>query len=213
MSKVKNENYIHIGGWMINELHLKGNELLVYACIFGFSQTENQSFTGSLKYLADWANCTKQGILKNLKSLLEKGLITKKEYEKNGVKFCEYRAMEFNGIKHSLTDSIKQSLPNNIEEEIIEKENKKKGQFVSPTYEEVKAYANERGRIDLASKFYEYYSLSNWIDKNGKPVKGWKNKFNTWIMNNPIKQAPNSDYVAGSSGYTLYACDIGEVKL
>ena len=28
MSEVKNENYISIQGWMVNELNLKGNELL-----------------------------------------------------------------------------------------------------------------------------------------------------------------------------------------
>ena len=40
--KIKNENYVLIQGWMINELKLKGNELLIYALIYGFSQAENQ---------------------------------------------------------------------------------------------------------------------------------------------------------------------------
>ena len=35
---VKNENYLVIQGWMITELKLKGNELLIYAIIYGFSQ-------------------------------------------------------------------------------------------------------------------------------------------------------------------------------
>ena len=39
---VKNENYLVIQGWMIAELKLKGNELLIYAIIYGFSQN-NQS--------------------------------------------------------------------------------------------------------------------------------------------------------------------------
>ena len=37
---------------MITELELKGNELLVYAIINGFSQSEDQEFSGSLSYLA-----------------------------------------------------------------------------------------------------------------------------------------------------------------
>ena len=120
---IKNENYITIQGFMVNELHLKGNELLVYAIIFGFSQSKDQRFTGSLQYLAEWTNSTKQGVLKNLKSLLEKGYIVKEEKLLKGVKFCEYYTTEFNGvlnkveqgIKQSLTEDIKQSLPNNID--------------------------------------------------------------------------------------------------
>lgn len=121
-SKVNRDNYIVIQGWMLADLKLKGNELIVYACIYGFSQAENQVFNGSLQYLADWTNSTKQGVIKNLKSLEEKGYIVKNEKYINGVKFCEYYATKFNrelnnvegGIKQSLTGGTKQSLPNNI---------------------------------------------------------------------------------------------------
>ena len=52
-SKVQKDNYIVIQGWMIEDLKLKGNELIIYAIIYGFSQTEGQLFNGSLQYLAD----------------------------------------------------------------------------------------------------------------------------------------------------------------
>ena len=121
-SKVNPANYIAIQGWMVTELNLKGNELIIYACIYGFTQEENQVFTGSLQYLADWTNSTKQGVSKNLKSLVEKGLLIKRDNIVNGVKFCEYRATKFNGVlnkieypmQQSLTGGIKQSLNNNI---------------------------------------------------------------------------------------------------
>ena len=57
--------YINIQAWMRTELDLKGNDLLVYAIIYGFSQDGDSKFSGSLQYLADWCGCTKQGILKN----------------------------------------------------------------------------------------------------------------------------------------------------
>ena len=129
MSKVKNENYIVVQGFMVKELKLKGNELLIYSIIYGFSQTENQRFTGGLQYLADWTNSTKQGVIKNLKSLVEKGYIIKEDKIINGVKFCEYHSTELNtvlnkveqgikqsliGGKQSLKEGIKQSLNNNI---------------------------------------------------------------------------------------------------
>ena len=187
MSKVKNENYIYIAGWMVNELHLKGNELLVYACIFGFSQAENQTFSGSLQYLADWTNSTKQGVIKNLKSLIEKGLIEKKETTINGVKFCEYHVTEFNGvlnivewgIKQSLTGGIKQSLPNN--KDIDNKEDikvDKKG-FVPPTLEEVKAYCKERGNNVNPETWFDFYTANGWkVGRN--QMKDWKASIRYW---------------------------------
>lgn len=92
-SRVLNDNYITIQGFMINDLKLKNNELLIYAIIYGFSQAENQTFSGSLQYLADWTNSTKQGVQKNIKSLLEKGLLVKTDKIINGIKFCEYSAI------------------------------------------------------------------------------------------------------------------------
>lgn len=136
MSKVKDENFISISGWMVTRLGLKGNELLVYAIIYGFSQDDETRFTGSLQYLADWTNSTKQSCIKCLKSLAEKGYITKYEKIVNGVKFCEYQAFKpksmvvnkveqgskqsSHGIKQSLTGGIKQSLPNILDNNTLD---------------------------------------------------------------------------------------------
>lgn len=105
-------NYVTIQGWMRTELDLKGNDLLVYAIIYGFSQTAEQKFTGGLQYIADWCGATKQGILKNLSHLLDMGLIEKTESYINNVKVVEYRSTEFNSIKQSLM-GVKQSLIKN----------------------------------------------------------------------------------------------------
>ena len=146
MNNVKDGNYILIQSWMISDLKLKGNELLIYAIIYGFSQTNGTAFTGSLQYLADWTNSTKQGILKNLKSLMEKGLVKKvgENLQKQRVFYKAYRVLnkidqstkfnsedidqstEFNGTgKQSSIDqstkfngTVKQSLPNNIDNNI-----------------------------------------------------------------------------------------------
>lgn len=117
-NKVNRDNYIVVQGWMVTELGLKGNELIIYALIYGFSQAENQVFSGSLQYLADWTNCTKQGVIKTLKSLIEKGYIVKNEKLINSVKFCEYYATKFNGVLNKVEYPIKQSLPNNIKNNI-----------------------------------------------------------------------------------------------
>lgn len=131
---IKNENYITIQGWMINELHLKGNDLMVYAIIYGFSQEENSWFTGSRQYLADWCNSTIRGIQKNLQSLIDKGLIIKEDMVINNVKFCKYKAVsEFYtgeksspGVVNNVPGGRELSSPNNIDNNIIKKEKEKK---------------------------------------------------------------------------------------
>lgn len=84
------ERYVVVLEFMRRDLQLKGNELLVYAIIYGFSQEREQGFDGSLRYLQDWTGATKQGVLKNLDSLIERKLIKKAEEIKNGVKRCKY---------------------------------------------------------------------------------------------------------------------------
>ena len=91
MSAVRDNNFFVVHGWMINRLGLKGNELQVYAIIYGFSQAEGTEFTGNLQYLADWTNATRRTALNSLQSLVEKGLLLKEDVYNNGVKACKYR--------------------------------------------------------------------------------------------------------------------------
>ena len=43
--EIKKESFFTIQAFMVNELKLKGNELLIYAIIFGFSQIEGIGFS------------------------------------------------------------------------------------------------------------------------------------------------------------------------
>ena len=183
-SKVKRENYITVQGFMLTDLKLKGNELLIYACIYGFSQTENQVFNGGLQYLADWVNSTKQSVIKCLKSLEEKGYIIKKEKYINGVKSCEYYTTELNTllnkveypIKQSLAGGTKQSLTNNIEldklldniKEIVGYLNAKLGTRYLP--------ANEKTQRLITARFNENrkYTVADFKEVIDKKVKEWK---------------------------------------
>lgn len=90
---MKDDNYIVIQGFMRNRLNLKGNELMVYALIYGFSQDGESAFTGSVGYIAGWIGATKQTVHNTLKSLVDKGLLNKQEEYRNGIKFCTYRSV------------------------------------------------------------------------------------------------------------------------
>lgn len=75
--KVTSDNYITISGWMRTELGLKGNELMVYAIIYGFTQANNQVYYEGLQYLSDWIGANERTVRRALDSLMEKGLISK----------------------------------------------------------------------------------------------------------------------------------------
>lgn len=98
---IDNKSYIHIWWWMINELELKGNDLLVYAIIYSFTNgTKDHYFNWSLNYLAEWTNSTERGIQKNLKNLIEKWYIKKEETSLYNVKIIRYRT-KFQGVEQS----------------------------------------------------------------------------------------------------------------
>ena len=93
MSKVKDQNFFVIHGWMLNQLELKGNELLIYALIYGFSQDGESKFRGSLAYISDFAGCSKSTCSSALNSLVEKGYIVRVTDVVNGVTFNKYSAV------------------------------------------------------------------------------------------------------------------------
>lgn len=74
---ISDGNYITIQGWMRTELNLSGNELIVYAIIYGFSQNKQGEFTGSAQYLADWVGCTKRTVTTILRKFVDEELVKK----------------------------------------------------------------------------------------------------------------------------------------
>jgi hypothetical protein len=202
---VNEKSFITIQAFMVNDLHLKGNELLVYAIIYGFSQDGESEFTGSLQYLADWTNSTQQGVLKALKSLLQKQLILKNEKRNGFIKYCTYKTTEtkFNGneplnkvespAKQSLIDdetkfngAIKQSLSNNLNDNINDKLEDnikvKQTRFVKPSISEIQEYCNERKNNINAEKFFNHYESNGWMVGRNK-MKDWKASVRTWEQN------------------------------
>lgn len=86
--------YIVIQDWMISDLQLKGNELLTYALIYGFSQDGESEFKGSLKYISKFLGVSKSTAQRNLENLANRGVIEKRVEEISGVKFNRYIAHE-----------------------------------------------------------------------------------------------------------------------
>ena len=81
MGKVKDDSNFQIYGWMVTQLKLKGNELLIYAIIYSFSQNNNGDgiFNASTAYLCEWTSLSKRSVIDGLFSLTERNLIIKVE--------------------------------------------------------------------------------------------------------------------------------------
>lgn len=136
----------------------------------------------------NWYALTEKGnaIFKNVKSILP---------------ICEMESCNMgNGLPRNVKPipDINTNNKTQIENTNINKQNSTKKQ---PTYQEVLEYAKERGREDLAKKFYDYYTAMEWTDKDGKKVLRWKGKFITWENRNPvINKKGNSD----GKDYSIY---------
>lgn len=88
---IKDENHIVIHGWMVNQLKLKGNELLIYALIYGFSQDEESEFYGSRNYISQWCNVSTKTVTNVLKNLTSKNLIIRTENFIENICLVSYR--------------------------------------------------------------------------------------------------------------------------
>ena len=70
------------------------------------------------------------------------------------------------------------------EKDILDKSNiSKKKNFVPPTLEECKAYAETKGYDIDVEQFFDYYDSADWHDSKGNKVKNWKQRMTTWKGN------------------------------
>lgn len=74
---MQTESYVVLRPFMVEELGLKGSELVAYALIYGFSQDGESWFAGSAQYVADWCGITRRNAINVLQKLTDKGLVEK----------------------------------------------------------------------------------------------------------------------------------------
>ncbi len=82
--RLNQDSYIQIEPFMVVNLKLSGNSLIIYAAIYGITVNKGV-FYGSINYLAQWCNCSDRSVILCLNSLLKKGLIRKKKTSKGNV--------------------------------------------------------------------------------------------------------------------------------
>ena len=113
--------YYTVQAWMVNDLELHGNELALYAIIYGFSQDGRSEFSGSISYIMEWLGCSRPTATKAIAALVNKGLIEKKQ-STNGIDTNAYKAVlpapvgskeTLPGVVKNFSGGSKESLHNN----------------------------------------------------------------------------------------------------
>lgn len=197
-TRVKEENFICIQGWMISKLNLKGNDLLVYAIIYGYSQDGSSCFSGGLQYLADWVNGTKRGVQKNLDNLESKGLIQKESYMADGISTVKYKCNPIVLSKCGQDDYEKESKENNNfgEESNKEKPEKEKNNKNEERGVEQSSIGVEQSSIECGTGFHggiEQSSIGCGTEFHGSIEQSSTNNINIINQKNNIKDTSLGD--------------------
>lgn len=119
---IRNDNYYIIQGWMQNELKLKGNELRVYAIIYGFSQNGESEFRGSINYISEFLDVSYKTVCRTLASLTAKGYVNKSIYNSSQGSANGYSCVPLDEIKATKEEKEQadvKALINHILDEII----------------------------------------------------------------------------------------------
>lgn len=90
---MKEDRFIVLHEWMWRALGLVGNDLIVYAMVYGFSQQGEGSYHGSVRALPTWTGLPLNTAIRALQRLTDMGLITKTDWiDDNNQKRCMYQA-------------------------------------------------------------------------------------------------------------------------
>lgn len=173
-SKAQKDAFYTVYGWMIDRLGLKGNELMTYAIIYGYSHHGQGYFYGGIAYIQKMCgNVTKQTVITTLHELCKKNLIIAGRESPGEIK--EYRVNpEYEGVdgkspddkeepeqkenieeKNSKKD--KKSEENELVEKVVECLNKTTGKRYRATSESVRSHI--LARIREGATFEEFQEV------------------------------------------------------
>ena len=199
MAKLSNTDGFHIHGWMVNELHLCGGDLLAFALVHQFSKSDAGIYKGNTSYLSSWTGWTDKTSRSHLSRLVKMGLLEEVRGRESNSPFCYYKLASGFYEKHPVifTESpgknipdhpvkISESTPQKLPGEYNNKNRKENNTTpIIPSIEQVTEHARQKGFADpegFASYYVEYNDNRGWIAANGKPIIGWKNNINNnWM--------------------------------
>lgn len=192
---LSNTDGFHLYGWMVNELHLEGGDLITFALVYTFTQSHAGIYKGNTAYLSAWTGWSTRCSRQHLAKLAEMGLIEEQRGTKDGTPYCYYSLGKnfIDAMKkfHSAYEKNDTPPMKNFQGRIEKKEEKQ--ELIPPTPQEVTKYASERGFRDpagFAATFVAYYEAAHWCKKDGSKIRNWRQAVITWEANNKNRVFP-----------------------
>ena len=111
------DQFIIIYPWMVEELKLTGNRLVIFAIIYGFSRNGDW-FQGSISFLCKRSGMVEKSVRNVLKGLCEDRLLERRERPHKGMKYVDYRAItlgkNYRGGTVKITEGGRYFLPTKV---------------------------------------------------------------------------------------------------
>ena len=207
---IKEESYVTLQGWMITRLGLGGNELMIYAIIWGFSQGGKGVYDGSRQYLAEWCGCSLSTVKRSLKTLMDKGLVEQVHHSKDNieVKYIAHTepCVEMAQVARvKMTQGLGQNEPrvgsnltkarvkmtqayndDKLDDKLDNKldnivvDQSTPAPFKIPTIEAVKTFAERHGKAVVDPVTFYEYYQANGWKVGKNPMKDWRAAFRMW---------------------------------
>lgn len=196
------DNNFDVKGWMVLELGLKGNELMAFAIVWGFSQDGESEFKGSVSYIRKFLSVSKPTAIKILVSLEEKGFILCRKIEsKHGTKNLWRanieRVKKFNqGGKETLPLTGKETLPKNIHIENIQGNNREHPTFQLQLIDQKKEKKTQAKETpDFPPPENDWVELwGEWMDyRRAQKIKAWARPIDEQRAVNKLVNLSNGD--------------------
>lgn len=185
------EPFCRIMAWI--DLLLLANHATGYIYVRGNRIEVNRGQVGlsedTLAQRWKWSRGKVRRFLNELEN--DQQIVQQKSRVKSLISVVNYDKYQLGSTTDSTTDgqqtdtNNKNNKNNKNIEGVPSSPSKAKKRFTPPSLDEVKAYATTRGRTDLTKSFFDYYDAGDWKDKDGKPVKNWKQKFISWENRSP----------------------------
>lgn len=152
-------NYILIRDWMIDELKLTGNDVIIYAIIHSFSQGD-EWFRGSLSYLSKRTGLSRQSVITILASLVKGGFLIRQDVPYKNIKYVKYKAVCMQSRKLTSQDSgLVKKLSKGSQETRLEVV-KKLDPIINNNKNKIK-YTRAREYLDFPQRDLDYDEIEN----------------------------------------------------
>lgn len=178
---------------------LSPNEKLLYGEITTLCNKTGKCFASN-RYFAELYEVEKETVSRWISHLEKQGYINSCIEYKENTKEIVNRYIQLNQypIDKKINTPIDKKIKDNNTSNNITRFNKERTKFVPPTLEEIKQYAKQKNRLDIAERFYDYFTADednkkHWIDSKGNKVKNWKQKFLTWCSYGGVQKETKKD--------------------